>query len=128
MACGLQASMGLGSGRTSASNPNQGQGPGDGSDVWAGNYGNVPRNKDARDIKASEVPVMATGERRETGDETYIEVRGPASLGARSSVPYLKALPKYQKRAEEAIARKRIPKSKQKRVKEYFDSLQRGKK
>jgi len=132
MACGLQASLGLSSGsagtRTSATAPEQGVGPGYGNETWVGSHGNLHLNKKSQDIKATAQPMLATGDRRAEGAETYIEVRGPASLGARSAVPYQKALPTYRKRAEEAIARKKIPKSKQRRVQEYFDSLQRGKK
>ena len=133
MSCGLQASMGIGSsgagsGGNSMNGPQEGAGPDNGSDVWMGNHGHLPMKKQGEDIKATAQPTMATGDRRGEGPETYIEVRGPASLGARSSVPYMKALPQYRKRAEEAIARKKIPKSRQRQVKAYFDSLQRGKK
>jgi hypothetical protein len=70
-----------------------------------------------------------TGQRREDGkgEETYIEIKGPTSVGNRSSVPYKQVLPSYRKKAEEAIDRKKIPKQHEKRVKEYFDSLNGGK-
>lgn len=138
MSCGLQAALGIGGGsngskdgdgtvrgsRTSSSDPSQGVGPGDGSDIWTGNAGKLNKSDKELDSKANANPEMRTSMKRETGDETYIEVRGPATLGKPSSVPMSKALPKYQKRAEEAINKKRIPKSKQKRVREYFNSLQ----
>jgi len=79
------------------------------------------------DTNAKATATRVEGKRGSQGEETYIEVRGPASLGKRSTVPYSKALPGYQKKAEEAINRQAIPKSKQKRVKEYFNSLQKGK-
>ncbi|HRI44267.1 MAG TPA: hypothetical protein PLL78_06845 [Fimbriimonadaceae bacterium] len=69
---------------------------------------------------------MVKGERGEQGEETYIEIKGPTSTGARSSVPYQKVLPNYKKKAEEALKRKAIPKEHEKRVKEYFDSLGKG--
>lgn len=127
MACSLQASLGIGAGhgrRTSSSDPNNGVGPGDGSDIWTGNAGKLNLSKKELDSKAKANPEMTTSMKREEGDETYIEVRGPATLGQRSVVPMSKALPKYQKKAEEAINKKRIPKSKQKKVREYFNSLQ----
>ncbi len=69
-------------------------------------------------------PSMVTGARREgTGEETYIEIKAPTMVGNRSSVPYVKVLPGYKKRAESALDRQQIPKEHQKRVKEYFDSL-----
>jgi hypothetical protein len=77
--------------------------------------------------KTSESQV--TGERREDGkgEETYIEIKGPTSVGNRSSVPYKSVLPSYRKKAEQAIDRQKIPKQHEKRVKEYFDSLNGGK-
>lgn len=69
---------------------------------------------------------VISGDRREQGEESYIEIKGPASLGAKSSVPYKKVLPSYKKKAEEALKRQDIPKEHEKRVKEYFDSLTGG--
>ncbi|MBX7132816.1 MAG: hypothetical protein K1X67_09095 [Fimbriimonadaceae bacterium] len=69
---------------------------------------------------------VVSGDRREQGEESYIEIKGPASLGAKSSVPYKKVLPSYKKKAEEAMKRQDIPKEHEKRVKEYFDSLTGG--
>lgn len=69
---------------------------------------------------------MVRGERGEQGEETYIEIKGPTSMGGRSSVPYQKVLPSAKKKAEEALKRKAIPKEHEKRVKEYFDSLGKG--
>jgi hypothetical protein len=134
MACGLQASMGLGASssgaagsRTSASAPEQGVGPGYGNETWVGPNGHLHPSAKPLDSKAKATEnVMVTGQRREGGDETYIEVQGPASVGARSSVPYTQVLAKFRKRAEEAISRKRIPKSRLKRVREYFESLDKG--
>ena len=70
-----------------------------------------------------------TGQRREDGkgEETYIEIKGPTNVGNRSSVPYKSVLPSYKKKAEQAIDRQKIPKQHEKRVKEYFDSLNGGK-
>jgi hypothetical protein len=66
------------------------------------------------------------GQRREAGEEVYIEVRGPSGVGSRSSTPYSNVLPKYRKQAEESLNKRQIPKEHQKRVRDYFDSLERG--
>ena len=71
-------------------------------------------------------PMMVKGARQEKGSETYIEIRGPASLGQKSKTPYTKVLPKYKKQAEDALDKQQIPKEHQKRVKDYFNSLQGG--
>jgi len=57
------------------------------------------------------------------GPESYIEIRGPASLGARSAIPYRSVLPSYQRKEEAALGGGQIPKKHQKRVRAYFDSL-----
>jgi len=72
------------------------------------------------------VPVETHGSRADQGSETYIEIKAPAAMGKRSSTPYVKVLPKYKKRAEKAIGREQIPKAQQKRVRDYFRSLEGG--
>ena len=57
------------------------------------------------------------------GPESYIEIRGPASLGARSAIPYRSVLPSYQRKEEAALSGGQIPKKHQKRVRAYFESL-----
>jgi hypothetical protein len=70
---------------------------------------------------------MIQGQKREgAGEETYIEIKAPTNVGTRSSVPYVKVLPSYKKKAESALNRKEIPKEHEKRVKEYFESLNKG--
>ena len=99
---------------------------GPGQDNWYKNIGVVPQTKDEKDIKAGALPLSVTGTKREEGEEVYIEIKGPAKLGERSSMPYQKVLPKYKRRAEEALGKQKIPAEHQKRVKEYFNSLQGG--
>ena len=118
MSCGLQGAFGLG-----------GLVPGKGGrsrDNSFANIGQVPMNEKEQNIKSSALPMSVTGDRRETGPESYIEVKGPTGLGAKSSTPYTKVLPKYKKQAEQAVQRQQIPREHQKRVKEYFESLERG--
>src|SRR5438105_2979009 len=96
-------------------------------DTWMGNTHYVPTNDKPHDIKAKAKPLAVTGERQEGGEEeTYIEVRGPSGLGSKTTVPYSKVLPQYRKQAERAIQRQEIPKQHQKRVRDYFNSLEGG--
>lgn len=65
-----------------------------------------------------------SGERNPNlGKETFVEVKGPASLGKPSQVPYLKLLPKYQQAAEEAMRKQKIAKDQEKRVRDYFRAI-----
>jgi hypothetical protein len=68
-----------------------------------------------------------TGQRdpTKTGD-TYIEFKAPTLVGNRSSIAYSRDVLSYKRKAEQAIDRQKIPKEHQKRVKDYFDSLTRG--
>jgi len=67
---------------------------------------------------------MVTGQQRPTvGEQAYVEIKAPTTVGNRSSVPYVKVLPSYRKKAESALGHQQIPKEYEKRVKEYFESL-----
>ncbi|MBA3725058.1 MAG: hypothetical protein H0W86_01065 [Armatimonadetes bacterium] len=96
-------------------------------DNFFSNTGQVPENKEERDIKAKTEEHAARGARAEQGTETHIEIMGPSAHGERTKTPYTKVLPNYRKSAEQAINRQQIPKSQQKRVREYFESLTAGK-
>lgn len=65
-----------------------------------------------------------SGQIRQTADpQEYVEIKAPTTVGNRSSVPYVKVLPSYRKKAESALDRQEIPKQYQQRVKEYFEGL-----
>lgn len=66
------------------------------------------------------------GARRAEGEERYVEVRAPSPMGDKTSVPYQTVLPRYSDAAEKAIEREEIPKEHEKRVREYFESLNGG--
>lgn len=100
---------------------------GPGQDNFFRDIGQVPQSENEQDIKAASDVRGVRGQRQDKGDETYMEIKGPASLGERSKTPYFKVMPKYRKQAEEAMNKDRIPKEHQKRVRDYFDSLNRGK-
>jgi hypothetical protein len=100
---------------------------GPGQDNFYRNLGQVPLNENPEDIKGKADPHAVRGSRAEQGEENnYIEIKAPTQKGDRASVPYLKVLPKYKKAAEKALKRSEIPKEHQKRVKDYFDSLNGG--
>lgn len=118
MCSGLGLSLGLGTG--------MGNG-GRSTDRFFSDTGYVPQTDQERTMQSNPDMISVTGQRREEGEEAYIEVRGPASLGAKSKTPYSSVLPQYKKSAEQALDKNKIPKAYQKRVREYFNSLEGGK-
>ena len=58
--------------------------------------------------------------------ETYVEIKGPATLGPKSGITYSSEVLSAKKKAEQAINRQKIPKKDEKRVRQYFDSLTHG--
>ena len=102
--------------------PNLGSG-GRGQDDFFKNAGELPMLDKPEDIAAKSDAQAVRGERGDKGEETYIEIKAPSGLGSKSSTPYKKVLPKYQRQAEDALNKKQIPKKHQQRVKEYFDSI-----
>ncbi len=97
------------------------------SDEWSGDSGVINKFDKEQESKGKTQATMIQGEKRENaGEESYIEIKAPTNVGTRSSVPYVKVLPSYRKKAESALNRKEIPKEHEKRVKEYFESLNRG--
>jgi hypothetical protein len=91
------------------------------------NTGSVKKTKDEQDISATSKENGVSGQRRESGKETHIEIIGPSAAGERTKTPYTSVLPKYKRTAESAINKQKIPKSQQKRVREYFESISGGK-
>jgi hypothetical protein len=66
------------------------------------------------------------GEWQEEGDETYVEIAAPTTLGSETSIRYQDLLPEYREEAESAISREEIPRRHQQRVRNYFESLGSG--
>jgi hypothetical protein len=87
-------------------------------------------NKSSEEMKGEGKtnPLGVRGQRREEGEEWFVEVKAPSAMGDKTSVPYARVLPKYREAAEKSIDRKEIPKEHEKRVREYFESLTGGKK
>jgi chemotaxis protein histidine kinase CheA len=99
-------------------------GPGPDDDQMLFDTGRVNKLDKEEKGAGKTTPTSVTGERREgTGEEAYIEIKAPTTVGNRSSVPYVKVLPSYKKKAESALDRQQIPKEHEKRVREYFNSL-----
>ena len=73
-----------------------------------------------KDTAISGQPPLVPG----AGD--YMDYEAPPTPGG-SSIPLTKALPTYQKKAEQALSQQNVPPAERKRVKRYFESLQSGK-
>jgi hypothetical protein len=73
-----------------------------------------------KDTAVSGQPPLMPG----AGD--YMDYEAPPTPGS-SSIPLAKALPTYQKKAEQALSQQNVPPAERKRVKRYFESLQSGK-
>jgi hypothetical protein len=96
-------------------------------DQWGGDSGMINKLDKPVESKGKTEATMISGQKREgAGEESYIEIKAPTNVGTRSSVPYTRVLPSYKRKAESALNRQEIPKEHQKRVKEYFESLNKG--
>jgi multidrug efflux pump subunit AcrA (membrane-fusion protein) len=99
-------------------------GPGADDDSMVFDSGKVNQLEQGRKGAGKTQTTGVRGLMRETPEEDpYIEIKAPATVGNRSSVPYVQVLPSYRKKAESALDRQQIPKEHQKRVREYFNSL-----
>ncbi len=101
--------------------------PGDGGDGVFMDTGHVNKLDKPQEGKGKTFETQISGARRETGEETFVEIKAPTTVGNRTSVPYTTVLPSYKKKAEEALGRQEIPKEHEKRVRAYFESLTKGK-
>ncbi len=102
-----------------------GPGPGPDNDTMLLDTGRVNKLDKPVETKGKGQAEFVATERDDArmGQETYIEIKAPTTLGTMSSVPYRKVLPKYKEKAESAVRKSQIPKEHQARVKKYFDSL-----
>lgn len=88
--------------------------------------GHVNKLDKPEEGKGKTFETQVSGARRETGEESYVEIKAPTLVGNRTSVPYKSVLPSYKKKAEQALGRQEIPKEHEKRVRAYFESLTKG--
>lgn len=100
--------------------------PSTGSDDQFADTGKVVKSEHELETKGKGTPTRIQGQWSEKGDQWSVTVKAPTQVGNRSSVPYQSVMPKYKKAAEKALSGGKIPKEKEKRVKEYFDSLSGG--
>lgn len=96
-------------------------------DFMANDTGKINKSENGKEGQGQTTITQIKGQRQKSGEESYVEIKGPTTVGNRSGVKYTKVLPSYKKKAEEAMNKKTIPKQHEKRVKEYFDSLAGGK-
>jgi hypothetical protein len=88
--------------------------------------GHVNKLDKPEEGKGKTFETQISGARKETGEESYVEIKAPTLVGNRTSVPYQSVLPSYKKKAEQALGRQEIPKEHEKRVRAYFESLTKG--
>lgn len=109
-----------------------GEGDGDpstGKDDQFADTGKVMKSEKEMKTTGKTTPTRVSGQWDDKkGEQWSVTVRAPTQVGNRSSVPYQTVMPKFKSAAEKAISSGKIPKEKEKRVKEYFDSLVGGKK
>ena len=97
-------------------------------DNYFAGYGGINTSEEEQKGAGTTNMLGVRGQRRAEGEEWFVEVKAPSAMGDKTSVPYSRVLPKYKDAAEKSINRQEIPKEHEKRVREYFESLTRGKK
>ncbi len=97
-------------------------------DFMTHDTGKINKDENGKEGQGKTTLTQIKGQRQKNGEESYIEIKGPTTVGNRSGVKYTKVLPSYKKKAEEAMKKNNIPKQHEKRVKEYFESLSGGSK
>lgn len=108
-------------------NPNAGAGS-PSKDLFFANTGQIHKSEKGEASKGTTSLTRISGDRDDTKTgETYVEIKGPTTVGTRSSIAYTRDVLSCKKKAEQAIDRQKIPKEHEKRVKQYFDSLTKGK-
>lgn len=96
-------------------------------DVMTKDTGKVNKSEKPQAEVGKTETKSVTGRRQDQGEESYMEVRGPAELTPRSGVPTLSIPASSTRKAEQSISRGRIPAKHTERVKKYFGSLNQGK-
>ena len=104
-------------------------GPGGPSkDMFFSNTNMVHKSDKPEASKGTTSLTSVTGQRDASKPgESYIDFKAPTMVGTRSSIAYTKDMLSYKKKEEQAINHQKIPKEHEKRVKQYFDSLTKGK-
>lgn len=102
-------------------------GPGNDNDIMLNDTGHIDKYDKPQKEVGQTVTKAVTGQRQDKGEETYMEVKGPAELTGKSAVPSQSISPSATRKAEAAIRRGQIPAKHSERVRSYFDSLSRPK-
>ena len=94
---------------------------GPGSGFGADNRNTGPRGKlnAVKDVVKAPAAVGQSGMVFSAG-----ETMGAPDAGAAASVPYTSVMPNYNKAAEKALSREKVPPAYRTRVKDYFSSLE----
>ncbi|HEY3332633.1 MAG TPA: hypothetical protein VGK19_21560 [Capsulimonadaceae bacterium] len=92
-------------------------------DTWVGDHGTLNHSDKSSLLNVKFQDRVITSQKGKTGPETYTETMGPAQMGKKSGVPYQEMLPKYEKSAESALAKSKIPARMRTQVRDYFASL-----
>ncbi len=128
---GLGMGNGFGLGQGSGASASAGAGMGSGGAWDKGDYFGQPENfnqgEKQPELKIPLKDQAVSGQPPlNPGASDYMEYKAPPTPGG-SSVPLTRALPTYQKKAEQALSQQQVPPAERKRVKRYFDALQGGK-
>jgi hypothetical protein len=95
-----------------------------GNAIMIHDIGKVNHSDKALPSEGKTYETQISGAVRPTAEQTpYVEIKAPATIGNRSSVPYTQVLPSYRRKAESALDRQQIPKEDENRVRAYFESL-----
>lgn len=92
-------------------------------DKWVGAHGEINKSDKSSLLKVKFSDRILTSQIGDKGPQTYIDVTGPVSSGAKTSIPYQKVLPQYEKSADSALKKSDIPPRLRTKVRDYFDSL-----
>lgn len=98
---GAQAGLGLLPGLSGAPSP------GPDNDIMLNDTGRIDKYDKPQQEVGKTVTKAVTGQRQDKGEETYMEVKGPAELTGKSSVPTQSIAPSASRKAEQAISRAR---------------------
>jgi len=123
----MMSAMGMEGSQRGQQDPNGD--PSVGTDDNFADTGKIVKSDKEMETKGKTTATRVNGEWEDKkGEQWSVTVKAPTQVGNRSSVPYQSVMPKYRKAAEKALSGGKIPRGKEKRVKEYFESLSGGKK
>ena len=96
-------------------------GPSD--DKWVGAHGELNKSDKSSLLNVKFSDRVLTSQIGDKGSQSYVDIIGPVSSGGKTSIPYQKVLPQYEKSAESVLKKSDIPPRLRTKVRDYFDSL-----